>query len=173
MGYREVRYNSRDRILKVLSSMIIDLTTVPKQSGSSYPKPFSDQVKGRTKQRVGNAAGLKNFGVNWVTLEPGSASALRHWHERQDEFVYVVSGELILITDEGESILTGGMMAGFPAGEANGHHLMNRSGRSAIYLEVGDRTFPDKVDYPDEDLQAISENGTWQFQHKTGEPYNG
>ncbi|MEM9003717.1 MAG: cupin domain-containing protein [Cyanobacteria bacterium P01_F01_bin.86] len=153
--------------------MIIDLAAVPKRTGSSYPQPFLDQVKGRIKQRVGDAAGLKNFGVNWVILDPGSASALRHWHEQQDEFVYVVSGELTLITNDGENLLTAGMMAGFPAGESNGHHLLNRSEQPAIYLEVGDRTFPDKVDYPDEDLQAVAENGTWQFQNKTGKPYDG
>ncbi len=152
--------------------MLIDLTAISKETGSSYPDAFQARVKGRHKQRVGNAAGLKNFGVNWVTLEPGSASALRHWHEQQDEFVYIVTGELTLVTDEGEWILTAGTMAGFPAGEANGHHLINRSEQLAIYLEVGDRTFPDKVHYPDEDLQAVSENGTWQFQHTTGEAYD-
>ncbi|MEL7316958.1 MAG: cupin domain-containing protein [Cyanobacteria bacterium J06559_3] len=152
--------------------MLIDLTHIPKVTGSSYPASFRDRVQGRIKQRVGDAAGLKNFGVNWVTLEPGSASALRHWHEQQDEFVYVVAGELTLVTNEGECVLTAGMMAGFPAGDANGHHLINHSEQPVTYLEVGDRTFPDKVHYPDDDLQAVSENGTWQFQHTTGEAYD-
>ena len=151
--------------------MIIDLTKVPKKIGSSYPEAFQDKVKGRSKQRVGDAAGLQNFGVNWVTLEPGSASALRHWHEQQDEFVYMITGELTLVTDEGERILRSGMMAGFPAGEANGHHLVNRSEQPATYLEIGDRTFPDKAHYPDDDLQGIAEDGIWQFQHKTGLKY--
>ena len=152
--------------------MIIDLNAVPPKTGSSYPKVFQAKVKGRIKQKVGDAAGLKNFGVNWVTLEPGSVSALRHWHEQQDEFVYIVAGELTLVTEEGESILSAGMMAGLPAGDANGHHLVNHSEQPATYLEIGDRTFPDKVHYPDEDLQGIAEDdGIWQFQHKTGLNY--
>lgn len=149
------------------SAMIIDRDTVPKRTSSSYPGPFKEQVKGRTKQRVGDAAGLKNFGVNWVMLEPGAVSALRHWHEKQDEFVYVVAGELTLITNEQEYILTAGMMAGFRAGEPDGHQLVNRSSGLATYLEIGDRTFPDRVHYPDDDLQAYSEGDGWQFASKT------
>lgn len=152
--------------------MIIDLNTVPPKIGSTYPPVFQAQVQGRTKQKVGDAAGLKNFGVNWVTLAPGAASALRHWHEQQDEFIYVVAGELTLITDDGEQSLTTGMMAGFPAGEANGHHVVNRSQVDAIYLEVGDRTCPDKVHYPDEDLQGQNEGSGWQFWNRAGAAYN-
>ena len=151
--------------------MIIDLSSVPQKTGSAYPQPFQDRVKGRIKQKVGDAIGLKNFGVNWVVLEPGGASALRHWHEQQDEFVYVVSGELTLVTDEGEHMLTAGMMAGFPAGEPNGHHLLNRTDQPATYLEIGDRTAPERAHYPDDDLQAVFENGGWEFQHKTGVKY--
>ncbi|NER84355.1 MAG: cupin domain-containing protein [Leptolyngbya sp. SIO1D8] len=151
--------------------MIVDLNQVPQKTGTGYPQPFRDRIKGRIKQKVGDAIGLKNFGVNWVVLEPGGASALRHWHEQQDEFVYVVAGEVTLITNEGETLMTAGMMAGFPAGESNGHHLVNRGTQPATYLEIGDRTTPEKAHYPDDDLQAISENGTWEFRHKTGEKY--
>ncbi|MEN8445885.1 MAG: cupin domain-containing protein, partial [Cyanobacteria bacterium J06555_13] len=127
--------------------MKIDLSSVPVEHGTTYPAEFRAAVAGRSRQRVGNAAGLKNFGVNLTTLAPGSQSALRHWHAAQDEFIYVVSGELVLITDDGEQLLYPGDMAGFVAGEANGHHLVNRSDAPAVYLEVGDRTTPDRAEY--------------------------
>ena len=152
--------------------MKIDLNTVPKQTGTGYPDPLKAAVGGRIKQRVGDAAGLKNFGVNWVTLLPGSASALRHWHEQQDEFIYVVCGELTLITDAGETPLQSGMMAGFPAGEANGHQLVNRSDQPAVYLEVGDRTPGDIAHYPEHDLLAThNEASHYQFTHRDGQAY--
>ncbi|MUG99840.1 cupin domain-containing protein [Scytonema sp. UIC 10036] len=153
--------------------MIIDPTNVPKETGSRYPQQFQEVVAGRIRQRLGNFAGLKNFGVNLVTLEPGSASALRHWHSHQDEFIYVLDGEVILVTDAGEQRLTSGMAAGFRAGDGNGHHLLNRSSTVAIYLEVGDRTPNDAVTYPDDDLLAqVSLDGkSWVFTHKDGTPY--
>lgn len=134
--------------------MIINPQEVPIQNSTDYPDEFKSIVAGRFRQRLGNFAGLKNFGVNLVKLSPGSASALRHWHSYQDEFVYIVEGEITLIADAGEEVLTPGMAAGFPANEANGHHLVNRSDRDAVYLEVGDRTLNDTVNYPDEDLIA-------------------
>ncbi|KAF3883815.1 MULTISPECIES: cupin domain-containing protein [Nostocales] len=153
--------------------MIIDPTNVPKETGSRYPQQFQEVVAGRIRQRLGNFAGLKNFGVNLVTLEPGSTSALRHWHSHQDEFIYVLDGEIILVTDAGEQRLTPGMAAGFPAGDGNGHHLLNRSSKVAMYLEVGDRTPNDAVTYPDDDLLAqVSPDGkSWIFTHKDGTPY--
>jgi uncharacterized cupin superfamily protein len=134
--------------------MIINPEEVPIQNSTDYPDEFKSIVAGRFRQRLGNFAGLKNFGVNLVKLTPGSASALKHWHSHQDEFIYIVEGELTLITDVGEEVLTPGMAAGFPANEANGHRLVNRSQRDAVYLEVGDRTLNDTVNYPDEDLIA-------------------
>lgn len=134
--------------------MIINPEEVPIENSTDYPDEFKSIVAGRFRQRLGNFAGLNNFGVNLVKLTPGSASALRHWHSHQDEFIYIVNGELTLITDTGEEVLTPGMTAGFPANEANAHHLVNRSNRDAIYLEVGDRTPNDTVNYPDEDLIA-------------------
>jgi len=151
--------------------MIIDPTTVPEQTGSNYPDRFKSRVAGRLKQRLGDVAGLKNFGVNLVHLPPGRQSALRHWHSRQDEFIYVLSGTLTLVTDIGEQTLTAGMAAGFPAGEANGHHLINRSDAVATYLEVGDRSPGDAVTYPDDDLVAMLSSEGWQFTHKDGTAY--
>lgn len=151
--------------------MLINPAEIPARTGTGYPEPFRALVAGRFRKRLGDAAGLKNFGVNWVLLEPGSASAHRHWHQRQDELIYVLEGELTLITNAGEQILTAGMAAGFPAGEADGHHLVNRSSSPAIYLEVGDRTSHDTVTYPDIDLLAQDSPTGWVFTHKNGHPY--
>ena len=149
----------------------LDPATVPPTPGSNYPEHFKPHVAGRVKQRLGTALGLNNFGVNLTTLRPGSASALRHWHAKQDEFVYIVSGELVLVTDAGEQVLETGMCAGFPAGKADGHHLVNRSAHDAVYLEVGDRTPGDAANYPDDDLVARAVEGGWQFTRKDGTPY--
>ncbi len=152
--------------------MKIDLSTVPVESGSTYPEEFRAAVVGRSRQRVGQAAGLKNFGVNLTTLLPGAQSAIRHWHSAQDEFIYVVQGEVVLVTDEGEQTLMPGDMAGFACGEPNGHHLVNRSTAPAIYLEIGDKSAPDRAEYPDEDLVCVPlSNGHRQFEHKDGTAY--
>lgn len=151
--------------------MIIPPSDVPERTGSNYPEVFKARVAGRTKQRLGDVAGLKNFGVNRVKLEPGSQSALRHWHAKQDEFIYVLEGELTLVTNVGAHILTAGMAAGFPAGEADGHHLMNHTETIAVYLEIGDRTPNDEVIYPDDDLCAKSTSNGWQFVDRHGNPY--
>lgn len=152
--------------------MIIDPKDIPIRQGSNYPDQFKPRVSGRLKQRLGDAVGLRNFGVNQVTLQPGGQSALRHWHAKQDEFIYVLSGEVTLITDAGEQVLTAGMAAGFPAGEADGHHLVNRSDGVAVYLEVGDRTPDDRVVYPDDDLLAEHSNQGWIFKHKDGSVFS-
>ncbi len=151
---------------------IIDPNLVPSRAGSNYPDRFKPVVAGREKKRLGDAAGLKNFGVNLTTLPPKSQSALRHWHTKQDEFIYVLSGELTLITDEGETVLQAGQAAGFPAGEANGHCLYNHTEAIATYLEIGDRTPNDGGNYPDDDLIAQAIDGGWQFTHKDGTPYS-
>lgn len=151
--------------------MMIDPHTVPIRLGSNYPESLRSKVAGRVKQRLGDAVGLKNFGINLVTLEPGSCSALRHWHTRQDEFIYVLEGEITLVTDAGEQVLTPGMAAGFPAGEANGHQLVNRSDVVVKYLEIGDRTPNDTATYPDDDLVAQAGPHGWIFTHKDGSPY--
>jgi uncharacterized cupin superfamily protein len=140
-------------------------------TGSNYPAQFKPGAAGRSKQRLGDALGLKNFGVNLTTIRPGAASALRHWHTKEDEFVYLLSGELVLVTDAGEQLLTAGMAAGFPAGKADGHCLINRSSRDAVYLEVGDRKDEDEARYPDIDLDRRNTPAGRTFCRKDGTPY--
>ena len=150
--------------------MMIDPSSVEVKTGSSYPEPFNRQVGGRRKRALGDALGLTNYGVNLVELPPGALSSMRHWHSRQDEFVYVLEGELTLITDAGEQVLGAGMAAGYPAGSGDGHQMINRSDTPARYLEVGDRTPGDAVTYPDIDL-ALADNDSDDFTHKDGTPY--
>lgn len=149
----------------------LDPAQIDAQTGSSYPAPLRDRVTGRSRRRLGDAAGLKHFGVNLVELAPGSRSSLRHYHSTQDEFIYVLEGELILISNAGEQRLPAGSAAGFPAGVADGHCLENRSGRMVRYLEIGDRTANDAPTYPDDDLAAILQDGRYVFTHKDGTPY--
>jgi uncharacterized cupin superfamily protein len=151
--------------------MIIDPENVPERIGSNYPQQFKSVVAGRVKKRLGDAAGLQNFGVNLVKLAPGSCSALRHWHTRQDELIYVLEGEVTLVTNAGEQVLKPGIVAGFPAGDADGHHLVNRTNSDVVYLEIGDRTADDSANYPDDDLIAKASDGGWIFTHKNGEIY--
>lgn len=149
----------------------IDPATVEAKTGSNYPDHLKSRVAGRSKQRLGDALGLKNFGVNLTTIRPGAASSLRHWHSREDEFIYMLIGELVLVTDAGEQLLTAGMAAGFPAGKADGHQLVNRSNTDAVYLEVGDRVPDDVVTYPDDDLEARATASGRKFFCKNGTPY--
>jgi len=143
---------------------------VPGRSRTGYPLEFAARVAGRNKQPLGELFGLTNFGVNRTTLAPGSQSSLRHCHLVQDEFVYVLNGELVLVDDEGETLLTAGMCAGFPhAGRA--HHLINRSSADAVYLEIGDRLPGDSATYPDDDLVAERDQSSWRFTRKNGVPY--
>src|SRR4026208_879504 len=138
---------------------------------SNYPEPFAARVAGRHKQQLGEAFGLTVFGVNRTRLEPGGQSALRHWHGKQDEFVYVLEGEAVLITDEGETRLTPGMCAGFKAGVPNGHHIVNRSNHDFVYLEIGDRTPGGGGAYPDDDIVIKVVDGKTTFAHKDGTLY--
>jgi uncharacterized cupin superfamily protein len=142
----------------------------PARTGSSYPPEFARRVSGRRKQALGDLFGLSSFGVNLSTLLPGAQSSVRHRHLVQDEFVYVLSGELVLVHDHGEVRLMPGMCAGFPHG-GTAHHLINRSDEAAVYLEVGDRQPGDAADYPDDDLVAEKTETGWRFTHKDGEPY--
>ncbi len=152
--------------------MRINLASVPIETGTTYPDEFKAAVRGRARQRVGKAAGLKNFGVNLTTLAPGAQSALRHWHSAQDEFIYIIQGELVLVTDEGEQILGPGEMAGFAAGVDNAHHLINRSTAPAIYLEIGDKALPEQAHYPDIDLVYKKRaDNQGRFEHKDGKAY--
>src|SRR5580658_8201549 len=130
----------------------IDIAKIPVDTRTGYRKPLDRVVVGRQRQRLGNAVGLDQFGVNLTTLKPGAASALRHWHEKEDEFVYILEGEVVLIENDGECPLKPGDAAGFKANSRNGHQLVNRSGRDALYLEIGTRSKHEYVEYPDVDL---------------------
>ena len=155
-----------------LRSPALDPQTVPARRGSSYPAPFRAEVEARQKRPLGDALGIGQFGVNLVLLPPGCWSSQRHWHSHEDEFVYVVSGELTLVTDAGEQVLGAGMAAGFPAGKPDGHHLINRTDRPATYLEAGTRRDDvDEVDYSDIDMAVRHRDGAQVFVRKNGEPY--
>lgn len=151
--------------------MLIDLELILENTSTNYPEAFKHLIAGRIRKPLGNAVGLTNFGVNLVELQPGSRSALRHWHSHQDEFIYIIEGEITLVTNDGARILTAGNMAGFPAGEPDGHHLINRSNSIVTYLEIGDRTTNDTVTYPDDDLIAKRTDEGTVFTHKDGSWY--
>ena len=147
----------------------VNVSDVEKVEGTTYPQPYRKEVAGRTKRVLGDLFGLTNFGVVLVDLPPGAWSAQRHWHTEEDEFVYVMDGELTLVTDEGDTLLTEGMACGFAAGRANGHHLVNNSSSTATFLVVGDRRPGDEAHYPDVDLQYIvDESGNHVFTRKDG-----
>lgn len=152
-------------------TVIDDCMAVPARRGTSYPLPLASQLQGRTKRMLTEQLNLTQFGVNLTTLDPGGISSFRHWHEVEDEMVYVLSGEVTLVTDEGARALTAGMAAGFPAGRRDGHHLVNRSSAPATFLEVGTRAKEDRVSYPDVDLKAEKHAGQWHFTNKGGTPY--
>ena len=146
----------------------IDISKVQLRTGSGYPAEFQPVTTGREKLPLGNAVGLTQFGVNLTRLKPGAASALRHWHENEDEFIYVLEGELVLVENEGETILRPGDAAGFKAGIRDAHHLINRSDRDVVYLEIGDRNEGDEVFYPDDDLHLPADAS---YTHKDGTPW--
>jgi uncharacterized cupin superfamily protein len=145
----------------------IDLASAPGRTGSGYPPPFDGPCRDRIRKRLGDAAGLTQFGVNLLRLPPGTWSSQRHWHSREDEFVYVLEGEVVLVSDDGEQPLAAGDCAGFAAGRADGHHLQNRSTRDAVLLEVGSRFEDDVTEYPEADLRALPSG----YVHKDGTPY--
>ena len=149
----------------------IDIDAIAERNTTGYPEPFKQTVAGRFKKALGNAAGLSQFGVNLTRIAPGSASAERHWHENEDEFVYVLDGELVLIEDEGEVTLRAGDAAAFKAGVANGHCLVNRGDKDAVILEVGTRAPTERAHYPDVDLAAENVGSGLIFTKKAGEPY--
>ncbi len=152
--------------------LAVDASSVPpRQRPTSYPPHLAHLVAGREKRALGDPFGLTAFGVNLVRLAPGAQSAFRHVHTRQEEFLYVLEGEPTLVTDEGETELRPGMCAGFAAGGA-AHHVVNRTARDAVYLEMGDRAADDQVEYPHDDLKASKgPDGSWRFTHKDGTPF--
>jgi uncharacterized cupin superfamily protein len=148
----------------------INVTALPFVARSGYPPPHDQLVTGRSRKRLGDEAGLSQFGVNLTKLAPGAFSSLRHWHENQDEFVFLIEGELTLIEDEGETVLRPGEAAGFKAGVANGHHLVNRSNSDAVYLEIGTRTLPERAHYSDVDLAVVADETGFHYSRKDGGP---
>jgi uncharacterized cupin superfamily protein len=142
----------------------VDTSTLPRTTGSGYPEQHCSEVMNRARARLGDVFGLTQFGVNIVTLPPGTWSSHRHWHETEDELIHVLDGSILLVDDLGEHLLTAGMCAGFKAGNGNGHHLRNVSDAPATYLEVGTRQNSDRVMYSDIDMQALKEPGkNWVF----------
>ena len=153
----------------------IDRATAPTSQGSSYPAPFDEPCRGRSTVRLGVAAGLTRLGANLITLAPGAWSSQRHWHQHEDELVYVLEGELVLVEDAGETVLRPGDSAGWPAGVPDGHHLQNRSQAEATFLVVGSRNDEDYGEYSDIDMAfgpgRYSRANSWSYQHKDGTPY--
>jgi uncharacterized cupin superfamily protein len=149
----------------------IDVKSVPERKGSSYPAPFHLKAGERVRQRLGDAGGMTDFGVNLMRLPPGAWSSQRHWHSHEDEFVWVLEGEVVLITDAGEEVLRAGDCAAFPKGASNGHHLVNKGTRTAVCLEVGTRSSDDVCTYPDIDMRVSNREG--QYTHMDGTPYPG
>ena len=153
-------------------SLAINAIEIPANKANSlYPEPFASLMKGRERRKLGNFFGLTNFGINLTTLAPNAMSALKHSHSKQDEFIYVLSGQPTLQTNDQRITLSPGMCAGFKAGNSQANHLINETESEVIYLEIGDRTPGDEVDYPDDDLLAKEANGHWIFFHKDGTLY--
>ena len=147
----------------------IDIAAVPARKGTGYPPPFDAPCAERVRQRLGNAGGLTDYGVNLMRLPPGNWSSQRHWHSAEDEFMYVLSGQVVLVTDEGEQVLRAGECAAFPANSPNGHHLINKGDAMAIVLEVGGRVATDCAEYPDIDMVYAAASDA--YLHKDGTPY--
>lgn len=147
----------------------VEISLVPPNHGSGYPQPFDAPCRGRVRRRLGDAGGLTDFGVNIMRLPPGNWSSQRHWHSHEDEFVYILEGEVVLIEDGGETMLRAGECAAFPKNTGNGHHMVNRSNSDAVYLEVGSRHPDDLTTCADIDLKSANADGVWR--HKDGSPY--
>ena len=158
-----------------LPRSIVAAETPPRAKPTAPPFPPEMVAKvatGRDKRVLGDLFGLTNFGVNLTRLAPDGQSALRHAHGKQDEFVYILEGAATLITDSGETLLKPGMCAGFKAGTGDAHHLVNRTKKDVVFLEVGDRSAGDSVSYPDDDVVAIyGSDGKWKYSRKDGTPY--
>lgn len=146
----------------------IDVAQLPVKTGSGYPAPYGAQFDGREQIRIGEAARLTQFGANLVRLAPGAMSSSRHWHEKQDEFLVVTKGTLVLVEDDQETLLTPGDVAAFPAGQPNGHHLINRSDATAAFIVVGTHTPTETAWYSDIDMKVVADRGKSTFTHKDG-----
>jgi uncharacterized cupin superfamily protein len=149
----------------------IDIANVKTEIATGYPSQFRDVVAGRERKRLGNAVGLDQFGVNLTRLKPGAQSSQRHWHANEDERVYILEGEVVLCEEGGETVLRPGDAAGWKAGVANGHCLINRTSRDAVFIEIGTRAKHEQANYPDIDLVAVKDEQGFHYLHKSGEPY--
>lgn len=149
----------------------IDIAAITPVVGTLYPPPFDQPCRNRERKKLGDAAGLTQFGVNLLRLAPGVWSSQRHWHSNSDEFVYVLSGEVTLVSDEGREVLRTGEAAGFKAGDTNGHCLQNCSKADALVLEIGSRSSEDNGYYPDIDMMAPAEGNPAIYVHRDGTPY--
>ncbi len=147
----------------------VDVAAASERKGSGYPAEFAGPCAARVRKRLGDAGGLSDFGVNLMRLPPGGWSSQRHWHSHEDEFVYLLEGELVLVEDAGETVLRAGDCAAFPKGSGNGHHMINRSGSDAVYLEVGSRQPDDLTTCSDIDMMSANADG--RFTRKDGTPY--
>jgi uncharacterized cupin superfamily protein len=146
----------------------IDIAALPLDRTTGYPPPFNKAVEGRERKRLGRAAGLTQFGVNICTLKPGASSSQRHWHEKEDELVYVLEGEVVLLEDTGETTLKAGDAAAWKAGAANGHCLINRTNRDAKIIEIGTRAPGEVAHYPDIDLKVVRDEQGARYTRKDG-----
>jgi uncharacterized cupin superfamily protein len=149
----------------------IDVEAVPPVVGTTYPTPFDQPVRSREKRKLGDVAGLTQYGVNLLRLPPGAWSSQRHWHSHADEFIYVIAGEVVLLSDDGEEVLKAGDAAGFKAGDDNGHCLQNHSNGEYLILEIGSRFEEDAGHYPDVDMVAPAGGKPAIYTHKDGTPY--
>jgi len=149
----------------------IDIGKIAIDTSTGYPSPFNKAVEGRSRKRLARAAGLTHFGVNICTLKPGAASSQRHWHENEDEFVYVLQGEVVLREDSGETVLKPGDAAAWKAGVPNGHCLINRSDRDAVFIEVGTRAASERAYYSEIDMMVVRDEKGARYTKKNGEPY--
>jgi uncharacterized cupin superfamily protein len=148
----------------------IDIDKIPIDTSTGYPPPYNKAVEGRSRKRLARAAGLSQFGVNVCTLKPGAASSQRHWHDNEDELVYVLSGEVVLREDEGEIVLKPGDAAAWKAGIANGHCIINRSSRDAVFIEVGSRAPTERAQYSEIDMVFVREGKGVRYTKKNGDP---
>ena len=149
----------------------IDIGKIALDTSTNYPPPFNKAVEGRARKRLARAAGLSQFGVNICTLKPGAASSQRHWHEHEDELVYVLEGEVVLVEDGGETVLKPGDAAAWKAGVADGHCLINRTSRDAVFIEVGTRAPAERAHYSDIDMMVTRDGKDFRYTRKNGEPY--
>jgi uncharacterized cupin superfamily protein len=148
----------------------IDIDKIPVDTSTGYPPPYNKAVEGRSRKRLARAAGLSQFGVNVCTLKPGAASSQRHWHDNEDELVYVLSGEVVLREDEGEIVLKPGDAAAWKAGVANGHTIINRSNHDAVFIEVGTRAPTERAHYSEIDMVFVREGKGVRYTKKNGDP---